>query len=236
MKLNHLYLRIAVGVLAAIPCLASNIDLGISGDAQVGPTFINFGNYPLGTVYTPSPGYGPFIVSQQPLSVFLGAGVVSGESGKIQSLNALMTPPGVPLTPDPATSSPFLTFDAGGSNLEVFLTELVQGSTAGPFTLVDTQNGAVATFNIEGFVYNITDHSREDITGTFAATFNGLSVADLVAAGSGPGVETPFSGTFSVTAVPEPTTLLLFGLGFLGFGLLSKRGSRNKELPSFTDR
>jgi hypothetical protein len=223
MNLKGFATIITVGALVALPGLASSIALGINGDAEVGSAFIDFGNYPIGTVYTSAPGYGTIVVSQAPLGIFAGGGVTAGESGKIQSLNASTTPPGVMLTPDPLTALPFLAFDTGGSNLEVFLSELATGNTAGPFSLIDTASGAVASFNIRGFVYNTTDHSREDITGTFSATFDGITVAQLVAAGNGPGVQTPFSGTFSMTDIPEPATLSFVGVGLMAAALLSRR-------------
>jgi hypothetical protein len=221
---------LAVGTLATVSCFAATIDLGINGDARVGPDFINFGNYPTGTIFTPPPGGGTIVVSQPPLGVFAAAGVTAGEAGTIQSLNAAMTPPGTILTPNPTTALPFIAFTGAGSNLEVFLTELVQGTTTGPFSLFDSPNGAVASFNINGFVYNTTDKSQENITGTFAATFNGTSVAQLEAqeAGGNP-VDTPFTGTFTATAIPpvvvtpEPTSLLLMGAGLLGIGMISRR-------------
>jgi len=221
---TFLFRGVAVFVLiTAIPMFASSIDLGIAGDAVVGGSFLNFGNYPTGTVYTPAPGYGTMIVSQPPLGVFLAEGVTAGESGKIQSLNAVSTPPGAMLTPDPAVDLPFLTFDGGGSNLKLFLTELLPGNTAGPFSLNDTASGAVASFNIDGFVFNTIDSSREDITGTFSATFNGMTSAQLIAAGNGPGVQTPFSGTLSLTEVPEPGSLSLWGSGLIGIALIIRR-------------
>jgi hypothetical protein len=214
---------ITVATLGVTSSFASTIDLGISGDAQVGSNFINFGNYPTGTIYKPAPDYGVFVVSQPPLGLFLIAGVMAGESGTIQSLNATVTPPGVTLKPNPAVDSPFMTFDAGGSNLKLFLTELIPGDTTGPFSLIDSPNGAIASFNIDGFVFNTTTNSSEDITGTFAATFNGTTVAQLVAAEQGGTlIQTPFSGTFSVQAVPEPVPLLLFGAGLLVAGLISR--------------
>ena len=202
---------------------ANTIDLGINGDAQVGPNFINFGNFPTGTIYEPAPGYGVIVISQPPLGIFLAAGVTAGESGTIQSLNATVTPPGVTLSPTPGVDSPFLTFDAGGSNLKLFLTELVPGSTSGPFSLSDSPNGAIASFNIDGFVFDTTNNSREDVTGTFAATFNSTTVAQLIAADqSGIFIQTPFSGTFSLQAVPEPPALLLFSAGLLSAGVISQ--------------
>jgi PEP-CTERM motif len=213
----------AVAALGVTSSIAATIDLGINGDAQVGPDFINFGNYPNGTIFTPTPGYGVFIISQPPLGAFLTAGVTAGESGKIQSISAAATPPGVVLTPNTSSDFPFMTFDTGGSNLKLFLTELVPGETVGPFSLVNSQNGAIASFNIDGFIFNTTTNGHEDVTGTFSATFNGTTVAELLAADqAGQLIQTPFSGTFSLQTIPEPSTLLLFGGAMLCAGAISR--------------
>src|ERR1700761_1068156 len=110
----------------AITASASTIQLGINGDAQVGSNYIDFGQYPNGAPYTPAPGYGTYEISLVNAGIFSSAGVTTGEFGTIQSLNE---PPGAVTLP-----SAFMTFDTGGSNLQLWATNIPPG-TAGPFVL-----------------------------------------------------------------------------------------------------
>jgi hypothetical protein len=211
---------LALAAFVALPGSAATIQLGINGDAQVGSNYIDFGQYPNGAPYTPAPGYGTFEVSLVNSGVFSSAGVTTGEFGTIQSLNE---PPGaVTLT------GPFMTFDTGGSNLQLWATNIPAGDV-GPFTLTDTPDGAVASFDVDGYIWDTNSNSKVDtFTGTFSATFDGQTVADLF---TNLPIDTPFSATFTATTIPttttpEPASMLLMGAGLLGVGLISRRKTR----------
>jgi hypothetical protein len=207
-------LPLSLAILTGVPLWASTIQLGIDGDAQIGSNYIDFGQYPTGAPYTPAPGYGTFEVSQVNPGVFASGGVTTGEFGNIQSLDE---PPGPVTLP-----SAFMTFDTGGSNLQLWATSIPAGTT-GPFNLTDTPDGAVASFDVAGYILDTTTGAEVDtFTGTFSATFDGQTVASLF---TDLPIDTPFSATFTATvaSVPEPTYVSLFGLGLLAIALVWRR-------------
>jgi hypothetical protein len=209
-------LTVAIGF--APSSFGSTIQLGINGDAQFGSNYVDFGNYPTGTLYTPAPGYGTFEVSFLGSGIFQSNGVTTGETGAIQSLNGgtgSVTLPGA-----------FMTFSTGGSNLQFWATNIPAG-TVGPFVFTNTPDGAVASFDVQGYVLNTTTLSQTDFTATFSATFDGETTAQLL---GGLPVNTPFSATFTATTdspgpAPEPSSVLLTSTGILclGFTWAKKR-------------
>lgn len=213
---------LTLGLVSVLSASAGTIQLGISGNAQVGPNFINFGQFPSGEPYNPAPGNGTFTVSLVNPGIFASAGVHAGQTGSIRSL--IM---------DQMVVQPFMSLQGTLSAVDVYLLGFAQGAF-GPFTMTDTPNGAIFFMNFQGVVAAPGD--LENFTGTFSATFNGWTAAALIAEEqNGKSVTSPFSATFSAVAnpnpAPEPDSLMLIGLGLLFAGMLTKprwRRGRNK--------
>ena len=227
-------LTLAIGGALAIPSFAASIDLGINGAAMVGVTTIDFSNYPTNTTFATPPAYGAFQVGALPTpgDLFTANGVTSGEMGQIQSLSMALEPVRAAQFDTPYMNTPFMTFNTGGSNLQLFLTAVLQGSLApgSPYTITPGPNGPTVQFAIDGFVLNTTNNTRTPYTGTFSQTLNGSPNDPATLIGTLP-IFTTFSGTFSLQpvtpAIPEPASLMLMGMGLLGAGIIARRKIRS---------
>jgi hypothetical protein len=204
--------------IAAIPARAGTIQLGIDGDVQIGAGYIAIGNFPTGTVYTPPPGYGTIEVSLVNSGFFSTAGVATGEFGQLQSLTDVTGPITLP--------NAFMTFNSGGSNLQLWATNIPAGSV-GPFTLTSTADGTVGSFNVDGYVFDTNQSKKIGLfTGTFSATFDGLTIPELLT--SLP-VDAPFTATFTATAVPVPPAVSAGLLGLAGLFAARWYSARNRR-------
>jgi hypothetical protein len=217
-KLITPILSCLVLAIVAIPVRGGTIQLGIDGDVQIGAGYIAVGNFPTGTIYAPPPGYGTIEISLVNSGIFSTADITTGEFGQLQSLTDATGAITLP--------SAFMTFNTGGSNLQLWATNVPAG-TVGPFTLTSTANGTVGSFDVDGYIFD-TNQSKKigTFTGTFSATFDGLTIPELLT--SLP-VNAPFTATFTSAAVPVPPAV---GAGLLGLtGLFAARwySARNRR-------
>jgi len=212
-----------VFALCALPFVASasTVQLDITGGAQLGSNYLDFGNYPKDSSYTPAPGSGAFEVTGLKPGVFSLMGVKTGEFGAIQSLDEGTGPLSM--------SSPFMTFKTGGSDLQLWATSIPAGSV-GPYTLKQSGSAVVATFNVDGYVLDTsTGKDVDTFDGFFTVTFAHQTLKTIF---SDLPVDGIFCADFNITplngspAVPEPAAMLLTGLGVLGLVAARMRRSR----------
>jgi hypothetical protein len=91
-----------------------------------------------------------------------------------------------------------------------------------------TADSSTASLTLAGTARTISTGEISNFTGTFSATFNDLSFQELLAqlcptAECTGTVQTPYSATFSVTVVPEPSFSVMVGGLLLGFGVFGRR-------------
>jgi len=200
-RTSTLRLRRAANVLAALlmfglATATAQAQLAIATYAQIGPNYIDFGQYATGAPYIPYPGYGTFEVKSAG-GLFSLAGITAGESGSIQSIDDAVG----------FADTPFITFAGGGSNLFLYATDLAPGLTSGPLTLVGLPFGTALSFDILGNVSSSTTGALGDFRLACSAEIAGISPAELLAnLAAGAPVNTPLSCSVTVAQTTEQAT------------------------------
>jgi hypothetical protein len=243
MRRRIILMAVALAVLVPLSLFADPITGELAFTGNVTATFTSL-NFTCATGQSCSSGQGGFTIDgAASTGTFAGWG---GQTGHITNISNSTTPPG-----STVSLANFLTLPGGAS---FTLTELnlgtggacppAQGTTCTPTSPLlvsssnpsgktgtifeDTTTGSTAEFSVDADAISASGQTTA-YTGTFSATFNGMStaavLADLSSAGS---ISTPYSATFtpvSKTVVPEPGTASLFVAGLLLAGAGVRRFS-----------
>jgi hypothetical protein len=92
------------------------------------------------------------------------------------------------------------------------------------FNFSNTQTGTTVSFSVNGTARRLSTGETSNFDGVFTANFVGTNYQALFAAlNAGLTIQTPYSGTFIATAVPEPSTIPLVLGGLLVLAGVSLR-------------
>lgn len=236
MKSRLILIAVAIIVLVPLSVFATPITGELAFTGNVTATFTSL-NFTCATGQTCSSGQGSLTIDgTSSTGTFAGLG---GQTGQIMDISNTSTPPG-----QTVSLADFLTLPGGVS---FTLTQLALGTggacppTVGttctptdPALITpsdplgktgtifeDTATGSTAAFSVNADAMLASASGQlTPYTGTFSATFDGMStaqvLAELASAGS---ISTPYSATFTpivtTSTVPEPSTVWLMAGGFL---------------------
>lgn len=196
----------------------------------------------------PATPTGPFIEVTNATGYFAGLGMGFGTTGQITNITNVNPPTNVNYTFAPAGVPINLTnflsnFSGGAAGLHFDLKNIpLQGGPGcpalpacaeGPFLLVQTATGLRIDFDVVGKFVNGADSN--DYIGSFTVVVDGLDLATAgarltvtgedIACGVNNLTQTcSFTANFNpLAAVPEPATMLTFGLGSVALARLRRR-------------
>lgn len=104
----------------------------------------------------------------------------------------------------------------------------------GVFTLRQTATGVDISFDVRGFFVDLTygdDGSLNKATGLYTTQLTGQTIASVTTTIDTPGgsIRTGYSAHYTATAVPEPATMLTFGLGTAALAAHRRRRAAKKN-------
>jgi len=234
MRRNTILCAVLVLVAMAGSALASPLSgtFNLTGTITVTPTVIDWNS-----------DVSPFLA--QMFSLSAGTGSFSGEDGQntVTDLAIASEPIGVTFA-----SAPFISFDVvpGLPSLMIDFIYPGTGTAAGcalappavgqtctpanppngsPFTFVNNNPPAAIQSEAEWVFTGLTSDGASDWKGDFTAQFNEPYQTVLANYASSGSLTAAFSGTVTVTVIPEPASFVMLGLG-LGALLATRRYKR----------
>jgi hypothetical protein len=173
------------------------------------------------------------------LAIYTGGGTITDLSNAAELPGTLLTTPVVFMTFTPGGTS-LGSNPATGPDIEFLITEVFAGTgtnanclaglspctpTGSAVTLTDTNGGdSSATISAVGIALNVTTGAMDPLQIVLTSQFNTPYSTVLGALASEGSVTSTYSGSFSATSVPEPSSLAMMGIGAsLIFGAVVRR-------------